>query len=187
MWWRGAGWIPRRLDWLRSHHLVGLASFHFENASEGKKQKQSNHPGCQSAINWIAFQAKLWGWSMARKCLSTRLQLLLGCVCVCAYENESWHERLFCLAAAQWCKPLETAPLFFRLITVSTLSEDARRDIGRAARCLLALLWTRPFALRTVQPMVPLRKPTISRSTSGLSWKKEKMPLMLMKLYCTCI
>lgn len=128
MWWRGAGWIPRRLDWLRSHHLVGLASFHFENASEGKKLKQSNHPGCQSAINWIAFQAKLWGWSMARKCLSTRLQLLLGCVCVCAYENESWHERLFCLAAAQWCKPLETA--------ASVFSAHHRLDVvwGRSPR-----------------------------------------------------
>lgn len=147
--------------------------FTLKTRARGKK-KQSNHPGCQSAINWIAFQAKLWGWSMARKRLSTRLRLLLGCVCVCAYENESWHERLFCLAAAQWCKPLEMAPLFFRLISVSTLSEDARRDIGRAAPCLLTLLWTRPFALRTVQPMVPLRKPTISRSTSGLSWKKEK-------------
>lgn len=87
-----------------------------------KKRKQRRHPGCQSAINWIAFQAKLWGWSMARKRLSARLRLLLGCVCVCAYENESWHERLFCLAAAQWCKPLETAPLFFVFFSGSASS-----------------------------------------------------------------
>lgn len=158
MWWRGAGWIPRRLDWLRSHHLVGLASFHFEKRErvDGKKKKrerkQRRHPGCQSAINWIAFQAKLWGWSMARKRLSARLRLLLGCVCVCAYENESWHERLFCLAAAQWCKPLETAPLFFFFLLLLLFgSSPSRRCLrtetwDKAGPSLLALLWTRFIA-----------------------------------------
>lgn len=113
-------------DWIDCGPIIWSGSLVFTlktRAGGGeKKRKQRRHPGCQSAINWIAFQAKLWGWSMARKRLSARLRLLLGCVSVCAYENESWHERLFCLAAAQWCKPLETASLFFFVFSGSASS-----------------------------------------------------------------
>lgn len=148
--------------------IIWSASLAFTLKTRAReKKKQFNHPGCQSAINWIAFQAKLWGWSMARKRLSTRLRLLLGCVCVCVPMKM----RVGTRGSSVSRRPSDANPLKWRLCFFGS---------SPSRRCLRTLAETLGEPRRVCSPCCEPVRSLYAPSNQWSRWGSQRFPGQLV-------